>query len=278
MGCWLDRRLPHQWGELGLICLVYNANVDNYFSRGTSLQSGLSGEGESVMDMSMGPHTKPRLVPFTNSTRVPVPMPQIVAMGVPTPQGGGFTSNRITSQRAKVCKVDSQGTGAVVELASAPTVNRSSTGDELSMGMHYVRTLGVEQLTVQRGAGAGATGSSPTTSNLRSSFTSLESSGPLGRGERWGDEGAAARGRALQVPRAGACGGGKAKGYYVKLTSGQALPKFVQLDLSGIAAKGVIEMSGVPTPRDIGEMTVGIYAEHDGSCAASVIIEVVGKR
>lgn len=231
------------------------------------------------MDMSMGPHTKPRLVPFTNSTRVPVPMPQVVPMGVPAPQGGGFAGNRITSQRAKVCKVDSQDAGALVELG-APTVKRSSTGDELSMGMHYVRALGVDQLTVKRTAGAAANGSSPAMSNLRSSFTSLESSGRSGAesdgtmkvllraGERF----------KFRVPVPARTGAAKAKGYYVKLTSGQVLPKFVQLDLSGIAAKGVLELSGVPTPRDIGEMTVGIYAEHDGTCAASVIIEVVGKR
>ena len=230
------------------------------------------------MDMAMGPHAKPRLVPFTNSTRVPVPMPQVVAMGVPASQGGSFTGNRITSQRAKVCKVDSQDANAVVELASAPAVNRSSTGDELSMGMHYVRTLGVDQLTVQRSAGAGATGSSPATSNLRSSFTSLESSGRSG-GEGDGVMKVLLRaGERFKFRVPVPAGAAKAKGYYVKLTSGQALPKFVQLDLSGIAAKGVIEMSGVPTPRDIGEMTVGIYAEYDGSCAASVIIEVVGKR
>ncbi|KAF9485482.1 hypothetical protein BDN70DRAFT_795672 [Pholiota conissans] len=226
---------------------------------GTSFQSGLSGEGESVADMSMGPPTKPRLVPFTPSTRVPIPQ----ATAVPDPQGvPGFAGSRIASQRAKVCKVEGGEASADADELGA-TLKRSGTSDELSMGMHYVRSLGADQLT------------------MRSSFASLESSGKSGgeeqvmkvllrAGERFKFR--------VPMPAAERGKGGSSKGYYVKLMGGQALPKFIYPDLGGIGSKGVLELSGVPTPRDIGEVTVGVFADKDGACVASVIIEVVGKR
>lgn len=242
----------------------------------------------------MGPPTKPRLVPFTPSNRVPVPqVPQAIGIDLPLPDGAntGFVGNRITSQRAKVCKVDSK--DVIVEEGSM--IKPSGTSDELSMGMHYVRSLGADQLTVHSAAQSAAKGGSsaarvqgpagprsPALSNVRSSFTSLESS-HLGNksgtdadvtkvvvraGERFKFR--------LSVPSGSPDARKETKGYSVKMTSGQPLPKFMQADLSGINTRGVLELSGVPALRDMGEVAVGVYTE--GICIARAFVEVVGKR
>ena len=59
----------------------------------------------------MGPPSRPRLVPFTSSTRVPVPQ-TLVSSSVPD---GSFIGNRIASQKAKLCKVDSRNDNLVIE-------------------------------------------------------------------------------------------------------------------------------------------------------------------
>jgi axial budding pattern protein 2 len=63
--------------------------------------------------------------------------------------------------------------------------------------------------------------------------------------------------------------------YVVKLVSGQALPNFIQPNLSGISAKGILELTGVATFRDLGVFNVGVYT-NTGVCVANVVIEVVG--
>ncbi|KAF8909383.1 hypothetical protein CPB84DRAFT_1515002 [Gymnopilus junonius] len=226
-----------------------------------SFLSGKSGlSGDSYAEAPMGPPTRPRLVPFTSS-RIPVPQAHV-------PEGNKFSGNRITSQRANVCESDSND-------EAVDTVKSSGSGDDLAMGMHYVRSLGTDQLTVE---GRPASGSSPALSNVRSSFASLESS-QLGNesitmkalvrvGERF----------KFRVPIRTAVNLPKAKGYYAKLLSGQPLPPFIRADLSGIKAKGALELSGIATFRDVGERTVGVYAEKDELCVATVLIEVVGKR
>ncbi|KAF8963446.1 hypothetical protein BDZ97DRAFT_1820965 [Flammula alnicola] len=230
----------------------------------------------------MGPPTRPRLVPFTSSTRVPVPVPQVI--GAPSAHhGAGFVGNRITSQSAKVCKVDSTDMNVIVEEG---TMKASATSDELSIGMHYVRSLGADQLTVHRGSGTATgsgSGSSPATSNVRSSFTSLESSHLGNKSGGNADSGMKVLVRTgerfkFRVPIPSASTPGQTRGYYVKLISGQPLPKFIHPNLNGISTKGVLELSGVATFRDIGERSIGVFAERDGACVARVMIEVVGKR
>jgi axial budding pattern protein 2 len=248
-------------------------------SRANSFRSGKSGlSGESMGEMPMGPPTRPRLVPFTSSTRVPVP--QAIGMGAPPAQGVGFVGNRITSQRAKVHKVVSKDENGVVEERS--NLKPSGTSEELRMGIHYVRSLGADQLAVHAAGSITGMGTSPAVSNLRSSFTSLESShgGPksgtdstdvmrvlVRTGERFKFR--------VPIPAASM---NQAKKYTVRLTSGRALPKFIHPDLNWISSKGVLELAGVATVRDLGELTIGVYGEQDGVCVATVMLEIVGRR
>jgi len=226
----------------------------------------------------MGPPTKPRLVPFTNSTRVPVPQ----AISAPSPSGSGFAGSRVTSQRAKVCEsISKEGNTNGEGLGIKP----SGTSDELQMSIHYVRSLGADQLAVHSGLVAGSSGS-PALSNVRSSFTSLESSHA---GQKSGTVSVAEVIKVLvrtgerfkfrvPVPTTSREATGAAVGYHVKLTSGRALPKFIHVDLSRVEAKGALELTGVATFRDLGETSVGVYADGDGACVASMVIEVVSKR
>ncbi|PPQ67697.1 hypothetical protein CVT24_002753 [Panaeolus cyanescens] len=241
-----------------------------------SLKSGKSGvSGESLMEpqVPMGPPTRPRLVPFTSSTRVPVPQAVIPAAGT----GGAFQGNRIASQRAKVMHVESPYPEVIVEEHAG--LKASRTSDELSMGIHYVRSLGVDQLGVQ-----GPTESSPELSNVRSSFTSLESS-HAGNKSNNGLESMKVLVRAgdrfkfrVSVPPAARELYRQADSYTMKQISGQPMPKFMQADFEGVLTKGTVEITGLASFRDLGEYAIGVYVEKDSICVASVMIEVVGKR
>ena len=105
-----------------------------------SIQSGRSASPlshESFPDIPETPATRPRLVPFTSSTRVPIPQAN------PAPIAGepaAFTGNRIASQRAKVFKPGEDLT----------EVKESRSHDDLAMGLHYVRSLGADQLVSEK--------------------------------------------------------------------------------------------------------------------------------
>ena len=186
---------------------------------------------------------------------------------MPDPDAAVFTGNRIASQRAKVCKTDAG------ETSEDTGLKASDTADDLSMGLHYMRSLGTDQ-PAPNNAGNGSS-----MSNARSSFTSLESSHV---GHKMGTElsvtkvlirvGERFKFRVPIFPTSGAT----VESYVVKLISGEVIPKFIQPDLSGVSTKGVLELSGVATFRDLGGLNVGVYT-NTGVCVARVIIEIVGK-
>lgn len=62
--------------------------------------------------------------------------------------------------------------------------------------------------------------------------------------------------------------------------SGQALPKFLQLELKGHTGevRKVVEFSGIPTEHDVGEIHVGVFNTDGGECLAKVVVEIVGSR
>ncbi|KAJ7252737.1 hypothetical protein B0H12DRAFT_1017852 [Mycena haematopus] len=217
-------------------------------SKATSIRSGIS------QHQSAGP-ARPRLVPFTSAARVPVP--RVPSLSVEAPSGS--PSRRVTSQRAMVLKEDG--------------VNRSPTADELSMGIHYVRSLGGDHPDVNPDP------STPTVStHVRSSFSSLESS----------HHGHAAAGimRTLvrteekfkfRVPVSlySAASYKKVRKLEAKLMSGKPLPVFLHVDLNGSKHAGAVEFYGAPRARDLGEFNVGVYTVDDGACVGRVVVEVV---
>ncbi|KAF4569762.1 hypothetical protein EYR40_008741 [Pleurotus pulmonarius] len=198
------------------------------------------------------PATRPRIVPFTSSTRVPVPR-------IPTGSGKeGGKSRRIPSQKAQIVH----------------DTEKSGSGDDLSLGIHYVRALGADQRTV------GTNASMPTVStNARSSFSSLESShydhsGPsmqrmLVRAEQKFH---------FRVPvflEDSPTTYLQPRSLTARLASGLPLPKFLRADLRG-KQQGSIEFYGTPGPDDIADYDVEIYSGED-KCVARVAVEVVAR-
>ncbi|KAF7294476.1 MFS domain-containing protein [Mycena kentingensis (nom. inval.)] len=193
---------------------------------------------------------RPRLVPFTSATRVPVPQ-------TPSPlsEPAGSPKRRVQSQKAVVMKEPA----------------RSPTADELSVGIQYVQALGADS----------AEASTPTvSSHIRTSFSSLESShhghtNPgsgirtlVRAGERF-------RFRAA-VTMYSAASYRNLRKLEAKLLSGKALPRFLHVDLNASKHSGAVEFYGSPGPRDLGEYSVGIYTIDDGACVGRVVVEVVG--
>jgi len=62
----------------------------------------------------------------------------------------------------------------------------------------------------------------------------------------------------------------------VRLLSGEPLPRFLQVDMGGIA-KGAVEFFGVPAATDLGKVVVGVYTR-DGICVSQMVLEVVKWR
>jgi axial budding pattern protein 2 len=218
---------------------------------------------QSITGNSQMAGTRPRLVPFTSAARVPVPRLPSVAENSRLEKEGNrnpTASKRVTSQVAKVI-----GTGNEASL------------DDLSIGMHYVRSLGGDQpAQVRRNSAINRNNAStPTIStNVRSSFSSLDSS-------RQG-HGARDIGVKRMLVRAGEKfkfrvileGDFAGRALEACLISGGPLPRFLE---ASIESSGTVVFQGTPAAGDIGEANVGIYTSGDGECVGRVIVEVVGR-
>ncbi|KAG6857457.1 hypothetical protein H0H87_003524 [Tephrocybe sp. NHM501043] len=100
-------------------------------SKAMSIYSGKSVSGRSfVAEPPTVAGGRPRLVPFTSASRVPVPHRPSSPPGIE--RDGGSSSKRVNSQKAKVWRRDPKdGTG-------------KGSSDELKMGLHYVQSLGAD--------------------------------------------------------------------------------------------------------------------------------------
>ncbi|KAL6306128.1 hypothetical protein BKA93DRAFT_927289 [Sparassis latifolia] len=243
----------------------------------TSVLSFLSADTRNVPESG-----RPRLVPFTSASRVPVPkLPSALLNGEPDKSvpasansaGNKRRSKRVVSQVAKVFR-DAQG-----ELRAA-----EKGTDELAVGITYVRALGDDAQS------AGSLPHSPSGSfSLESSYHGHERPTSTGTSvkipivprmlARTGEQ------FKFRVPvsyNAGSPTTKKPKALVARLISGKALPKFIKIDLDAIASgagarleKRVVEFWGVPQARDVGELNVGIYEKVGEKCVGRVIIEVV---
>lgn len=96
-------------------------------TRSRSLSISSSKSSSSYTTQPVGAGARPRLVPFTSASRVPVPH------HADSPPGHISSNKRVISQTAKVWKADLKDGGA-----------NGETLDELKMGLHYAESLGVE--------------------------------------------------------------------------------------------------------------------------------------
>lgn len=243
-------------------------------SRAVSIKSARSGftqESGSFVQALDVPPTRPRLVPFTSSTRVPVP--QLSPTGRPDEPNMLGSVNRIASQSAKVFKMDS-----LDEEVAQDGFKSSRSGDELTMGIHYVRSLGADLPS----AIGSEPGSPALSSKARSSFSSLETS-VRAHGQTTGADTMRVLVRVgekikFRLPIATISESYKTnRKYEAKLTSGMPLPKFLRVDLNGIKDRGIVEFTGIAGVKDLGTIEVGVYAVTGGACMGKVIIEIAKK-
>ncbi|THG94916.1 hypothetical protein EW026_g6650 [Hermanssonia centrifuga] len=235
-------------------------------------------------DHSIGAETttgaaRPRLVPFTSSSRVPVPkLPSLHSTPVNTDdsarESGKGGKKRVVSQMAKVFRSVS------TERRFKEGEGESAEGsDELSVGIEYVKALGDDLRSGDVSADA-----SPSPS-----FSVAESS-HFGHGDR----GKTVPPVPNPVPRMLARTGEQFKfrvpltlpssaaaAFEIRLVSGKKLPRFVKVEF--ISGKGQLkkmaEFSGVPGKSDLGELNIGVYEKGTvGECVGRVILELVGAR
>lgn len=59
--------------------------------------------------------------------------------------------------------------------------------------------------------------------------------------------------------------------------TGKMLPKFIKADMCTVGVRGRpgMELSGTPTGKDIGELSVGVYERGSGECVGRVVMEIV---
>ena len=215
-----------------------------------------SGVNSTVLSLAEGPPppaivTRPKLVPFTSESRVPVPHRPVSPPGLSNDFQGG--PHRVNSQTAKVWKGQ--------KIAGGQDVLKSRSGDELSMGIHYVRSLGADTDAV-RTEGPDSARPPPAEevpSNHMKDIKMLVRSGEKFR---------------FRVPLSPTPIDLSRSKFDVRLVSGKPLPKFLRVD---DGPKGPIELYGTPGSADIGKFVIGVYDAY-GSCLKSVTIEVVKWR
>ncbi|EKM50340.1 uncharacterized protein PHACADRAFT_131042 [Phanerochaete carnosa HHB-10118-sp] len=211
----------------------------------------------------------PRLVPF-GAARVPVPK---LSQDQPIAGNGPVRTKRVASQMAKVFRSLS------IEKRFSQT--EGAPGDDLSVGIEYVRALGdnADELTP-------AGSPSPSFSVAESSHMghgemsrSVSAAGPVPTPRMLTRTGEPFRFRiALMLPLS------HTKPLDVRPMGDKKLPKFLKVDLAAPASAGgdkrVVELSGVPAKADIGEVVIGVYERGVIECVGRVIIEVVeaGRR
>ncbi|KAK7060926.1 polarity establishment/cellular polarization [Paramarasmius palmivorus] len=212
------------------------------------------------------PPERPRLVPFTSATRVPIPQ---MSVSSPDPSDGSSSimSARVTSQTAQ--------TTMWKEAALPQTPSQSNSNDELSMGIHYVRALGADQ------AVEAAPSTLTVSTNVRSSFSSLEASDHEHDGKalrmivRVGEQ------FKFRVPVLG--GDYESNELEARLITGEKIPAFLRVDFSearrrsnGSSGAGAVEFYGLPGVNDTGDLDVRVCTKAGGErCIARVLLQIV---
>ncbi|KAI0702077.1 hypothetical protein C8Q76DRAFT_684896 [Earliella scabrosa] len=282
-------------------------------TRATSVRSGASGYSFQTEDSPRHPHhqqqyphfpvemARPRLVPFTSATRVPVPkLPS--SFFSPDPAGTGvvedpgsppLTTKRVVSQMAKVFRGDrasqshqrrSQHASPIVPQGEEE--GTSASADELRAGIEYVRALGDDgrsSLSVSQGAWCAVTDW-----DVCADVGSTACSGPVAGARMLARTGERFKFRvpvAADAKTEKMTKEGKGKDLEVRLVSGRALPKFFRVNLDGLgtgtgAGKGgrVVDLWGVPVRADVGEYEIGVYGVGGGECVGRVVVEVVERK
>ncbi|KAI8974761.1 hypothetical protein BD414DRAFT_517395 [Trametes punicea] len=216
-------------------------------TRAMSVRSAASAMSYQSVPASQAEAGRPRLVPFTSATHVPVSkLPSSFFSPDPNTAADNGTTGapkRVASQIAKVFR-HAGGAQTVQPVQTEPSA------DELKTRFEYVRALGDDGRSSGHDAGHSSVARVPRI---------------LARvGERFHRVSAAASRR---------------------LVSEKALPKFVKVDLDAVPSaagarveKRVVQFYGSPGSGNVGEWDVGVYERVSGECVGRVIVEVVERK
>jgi len=199
-------------------------------------------------------------VPFTSATRVPNPQ-------APSPNPDGTVRNaRVTSHTA---------TATVWQKNNENVPADTSSSDDLSVGIQYVRALGSDTMPTDN-----ATSTLTVSTNVRSSFSSFESSEP-GHGRERSVRMIVRAGEDFKfrvtLPPTGSPESSQYRGLIAKLASGESLPRFLHVDLHSNKRSGGVEFYGAASARDVGDLNIVIcLAKEPGTCLARVLLQVAG--
>ncbi|KAI0083474.1 hypothetical protein BDY19DRAFT_998538 [Irpex rosettiformis] len=232
---------------------------------------------------------KPRLVPFTSVTRVPVPKlsPTQVAISAgvqhddksvdrdspPQPR-----KQRVVSQMARVFR--SESVERRVSRAEGRENGKEVSGDDLSVGIEYVRALGDDASGVSAGGSASPSfsvaGSSRHGTNV--DLTKLAVPRMLARANEY---------FRFRIPVA--LSPTSSVVLEVKPTDGTRLPRFVHVDTNASSTpkstssrkdkeQRIIELTGMPGTGDAGELNLVIREKGGTECYGNIAIEVLERN
>lgn len=204
-------------------------------ARAMSVRSGHS-VSVSYPSQTLADGGRPRLVPFTSSSRVPVPR-------IPSGDNGNLTADYRTPAGLKR-----------IASLSAEVEGKGSREEDVGS---YVRVFGMD-----------------TPDNAVTSFSSLVSS----------QTSVATKSRPARfLARVGERFlftihvADMVSMLDVRLVSGGQLPRFIHVNRMAGNSKNVVQLWGLPTIGDEGELEIGMYTSGRGVCIGRAIMEVVSK-
>ncbi|TFK52122.1 hypothetical protein OE88DRAFT_1658941 [Heliocybe sulcata] len=250
------RPLHRQSDSMGSVTSYEAEAVVQTATKAMSIRSARSVSGISYYSQPEGSPAvpaRPRLVPFTSAARVPVPsLPYLSPTPTTTKTVKSVTVHspkRVASQRADVL------------------VSPGDSGDDLEIGMQYVKALG-EESSVRESVG---TGGARSVFSLESSEQGHRDAVPrmlLRCGEHF----------RFVIPVVASCAGGKIVAR-LRDGSGRGAPAFLRyvLKANGMGrGKEAVEFWGAPGVDDLGEFAVGLYVgSGQGECVGRVDVEIV---
>ncbi|KZT07365.1 uncharacterized protein LAESUDRAFT_107448 [Laetiporus sulphureus 93-53] len=257
-------------------------------ARATSVRSGMSVSSPRNSERGFD-SGRPRLVPFTSSSRVPVPKlpsgavtadPDAPIGGAVQTATGGARTKRVVSQVAKVFR-------------NAAGIERKTVNDDVEKSPRqghpaspYARSIG-DELHSAASSARSPSGSFSVELSTHGQEIAYSPSGKIPIVPRMlARSGEQFKFRVPVSYSAGSPLNGttqrKPKMLEARLMSGKPLPKFVKSDLNTVPGtsgarveKRVVEFWGVPTARDTGELNIGIYERDGDKCVGRVIIQIV---
>lgn len=230
-------------------------------SRARSVMSEKSVSGLSYASLPSPPSTgRPRLVPFTSSSRVP----RLSVLSSPCPINAGdnaaWAASRVTSQRATLMSTDVR------------------VSQDWSLGVHYVRALGEDRARSDQSSASSTFDAALSVTNARQSryssgsfslasskYTARDVAGMVPRiltrtGEQF----------KFCIPAVGS----DAATLTVRLLSGNPLPDFMR---ANTASGSVAEVRGTPRKGDVGEVRLGVFDAATGECLGKAVLEIVAR-